>query len=220
MKDLIYFYIKPYHFVNGNNYSTFFKNSLALYFITIFIFSSLSFIFLNNELITSSPVSDSFTFFLIRTFGLALKQPTQVLFLTFVAYLLLGVFIKSKITFSVLYKIIFVAFNLVVISYFIDTVNIFVKYFYTFHIVNIFKYNLNDIFIKGNDCSQFLTSFFKRINPLLILSIIYLFYLTKNNERKSNFKLLYFIVLSILLTLFLFSSIPIFFLSLFKFAST
>lgn len=214
MRNLIFFYFKPSKYNSITDTYYFFRLSLLLYFLIIFIYSTLSFIVLNKELISTAPVSNNLTFYLLRTISLLLKQPIQVLFLTGGIYLFFGIFNKNRITFMELYKFVFISFNIIILSYFVDIINVFAKYFNIYQILNIFKYSLNDIFIKNTDCTNLSTSLLERINPLLILSIVYLFFFMKNKKQDvSNIKLSVLIISSVLITLLLFSAIPQLFLT-------
>lgn len=220
MKELLNLYFKPNRFVSNLNYNILFKNSLLLYFTSIIVLSAFSVTFLDHSITSTSPVPNNLDFFLIRTLGLVLKQPIQVLFIAFVTNLLLSVFLKNEITFTLFYKKIFIAFNIIVLSFFVDTINIFISYLWHINVINILKYSLNDLFIRGTDCSQFVTSLLERINPLLILSIMYFYYIIKYHFEESNRKLLFFISLSVVTTLILFSSIPVFLFRVFKAVGT
>jgi len=221
MKELINFYFSPHQLSHNHNSNSFFKNSLVLYFSTIILYSIVSFVLIANATLSTSPVSDSFTFFLIRTIGLLLKEPVQILFLTVSCYLLLNLIFKHKLSFIEIYKLLFVAFNIIIISYFISIINIFTKHYIDFRLINIFKYSLNDLFISIYDCSQTIASLLSRINLLLLLSIFYTFFLFKNVLHLADNKLLMIIIpVAVLLILLLFSAIPMFLLSLIKLAST
>lgn len=221
MKELIIFYFKPYSFNKNHNYDNFFRNSLILYFITIIFYSFTSFIFLDDATVSASPMSNHITFMLIKIISLLLKGPIQILFLTIGLYILFSLIIKQKYSFLLFYKLLFISFNIVIIAYFIDTVNIFTKYYLDFYLINVFRISLNDIFIKIYDCSQSITSFLSRLNLLLLLSLLYSFFLFKSVLQLPNNRLLMLVIpISVLLILILFSSIPMFLLSIFKFAST
>lgn len=213
MRDLLLFYFKPQKNNSLIKSSNFFRNSLIIYFVSVIVYSTLSYIILNKDFLQTSPVSNSVTFYFLRTISLLLKQPVQVLFLSFGVYVFFRAIDKNKIAFFDYFKFVFISFNIIVLSYFVEILKLFTNYFNAFHIVNIFKYSLNDIFIQGTDCTNFSTSILERINILLILSIVYLFFLIKiKTIHISNFKLIILISISVLITLFLFASVPQFFL--------
>jgi hypothetical protein len=220
MNELINFYFNPYRFTHKQYYDIFFKNSLILYFTTIILYSFLSFFFLDDWTLSTSPIQNRFTFVLIKTISLLLKEPIQILFITTGVYIFLSLIFKQNFSFIAFYKLLFIAFNIVIFSYFIDIANIVTKHFNDFYFLNLFKFSLNDIFIKIYDCSQPIVSFLSRINLLLLLSLIYSFFLFKNEVCLSSNKLIILTIsISVLLILLLFSFIPMFFLSLFKLAS-
>lgn len=221
MRELINFYLSPNRFTQTQYVDNFFKNSLILYFVTIIIYSFSSFIYLDDATVSASPISNHYTFILIKTISLLLKGPIQILFITVGLYIFLNIISKQKYSFLTFYKLLFISFNIIIIAYFIDIINIFTKHFYDFYLINILKFSLNDVFMKIYDCSQSIASFLSRINVLLLLSLLYSFFLFKNALQLSNNKLLLIVLpLSVLLILFLFSAIPMFLLSIFKLAST
>ncbi len=212
MKDLL-FYFKPSYYSTTTNYSSLFSKSIIIYFITIIVYISISFIFQNSAVISSGPTSNYFILYLLRTIGLLIKQPFQVLLFSVSIYLTLNVFLQTKFTFIPFYKMIFIAFNLVVLSYFIEILNEFAKYLNTVQFINILKYSLNDIFTHGTDCSKFTISLLNRIHTLLAVSIIYAFYILKSNCKEvSNFKLFVIIVFSVLMTTIVLSYAPLLFI--------
>lgn len=221
MKELINFYLKPNSFNKNNNYDNSFIISLKLYFVTIIIYSFTSFIFLDDATVSASPMSSHFTFIIIKTVSLLLKEPIQILFLTIGLYIFVSLITKQKYSFILFYKLLFISFNIVIIAYFIDTLNLFTKNYLGFYLINVFRISLNDLIIKIYDCSQSISSFLSRINVLLLLSLLYSFFLFKSVLQPSNNKLLMIVIpASVLLILLLFSAIPMFLLSLFKLAST
>ena len=82
MKELINFYLSPNRFTQIQYIDNFFKTSLILYFTTIIIYSFPSFIYLDEATVSASPISNHYTFILIKTISLLLKEPIQILFLT------------------------------------------------------------------------------------------------------------------------------------------
>lgn len=221
MKELINFYLSPNRFTQTQYIDNFLKNSLILYFVTIIIYSFSSFIFLDDATVSASPISNHFTFMLIKTISLLLKGPIQILFFTIGLYIFLNLISKQKYSFITFYKLLFISFNIVIIAYFVDIINIFTKQLYDIYLINFFKFSLNDLVMKIYDCSQSIASFLSRINVLLLLSLLYSFFLFKSVLQLSNNKLLMIVIpASVLLILLLFTAIPMFLLSLFKLAST
>jgi hypothetical protein len=220
MKELLAFYFRLDKKQAEHNYSKLFRLSLLLYLFVILIYSALSLLFFQNEMIASFPFNNRIGFIIIKMIGLLLKEPIQVFFITIGSYLIFGLFSKNKLSFPLLYKILFIAFNIVVLSYLVESINIILKYYSNFQIIDIFKYSLNDIFLKGTGCSQSLITFFARINIILVLSIYYSFLLLRKVIILVNMNLLIVhIIITFLLVLFLFSALPGFFLSVLKFAS-
>lgn len=221
MKELINFYLSPNRFTQIQYIDNFFKNSLILYFVTIIIYSLSSFIFLEEATVSASPTSNHYTFILIKTVSLLLKGPIQILFHTIGLYIFLNLISKQNYSFLTFYKLFFISFNIVIIAYFIDIINIFTKQLYDFYLINILKFSLNDFFMKIYDCSQSVASFLSRINALLLLSLLYSFFMFKSVLQLSNNKFLMIVLpVSVLLILLLLTSIPMFLLSLYKLAST
>ncbi len=206
----------PSRVKNTDNYLTFFRISFLLYCITIFVYSLLP-VILNQEVVSPLPGIGKLAFLLIKTFSLLASQPVQVLFLSLVSYLVFRVFSKNKLHFSELYKIIFIALNLIVLYYIIEIIIFITDFFISVHLINIFSYSLNDIFYGAKDCSLLFPSIMARIKPLVLISIVYFFFLVKKQSiPESGFKTLLLIIASVFIVQLLLSSLPIIFLILLR----
>lgn len=220
MKELINFYIKPNLQSHVDNLEKLFRKSILLYFLSVLSYSIASFITIDKTSGFTLPNTNILTTYFIKTIGLLLKQPIQILFSTFGCYLILNIVYREKITITGLYKQLFVAFSLVIISFFVDTINVLLSHYFNFHLMNLLKYSVNDLLTKVYDCSQSITSFLSRINLLLLFSLMYAFYLIKNTYKLDRQKLVIIIPASILLVQLLFSSIPLLIQIIFSLIST
>lgn len=220
MKELINFYIKPNLQSHVDNLEILFRKSILLYFLSVLSYSIISFITIDKTSAFTLPNTNIITTYFIKTIGLLLKQPIQILFSTFGCYLILNIVYREKITLTGLYKQLFVAFSLVIVSFFVDTINILLSHFLSFHLINLLKYSVNDLLTKVYDCSQSVASFLSRINMLLLFSLIYAFFLIKNTYKLDKQKLVIIIPISILLVQFLFSIIPVLIQLIFSMIST
>lgn len=220
MKELIDFYIKPNLQSHVDNLEKLFRKSILLYFISVLSYSIISFITVDKTSGFTLPNTNILTTYFIKTIGLLLKQPIQILFSTFGCYLILNIVFRKKITVIGLYKQLFVAFGLVIISFFVDIINILLNHYFNFYLINLLKYSVNDLLIKVYDCSQSFASFLSRINLLLLFSLIYAFFLIKNTYKLDKQKLAIIIPVSILLVQFLFSIIPVLIQIIFGLIST
>ncbi len=220
MKELINFYIKPNLQSHVDNLEKLFRKSILLYFFSVLSFSIISFITIDKTSGFTLPNTNIFTTYFIKTIGLLLKQPIQILFSTFGCYLILNIVFREKITITGLYKQLFVAFSLVIISFFVDSLNVLLNHYFSFHLINLLKYSVNDLLTKVYDCSQSFASFLSRINLLLLFSSIYAFFLIKNTYKLDKQKLVIIIPVSILLTQLLFSIIPLLIQIIFSLIST
>jgi|GEM_PF-7112494 len=211
MKHLINFFLHPFAYTqNNNNLQNFYKQSWIVYVFSATIFAILiTFGYKQNgnccEFLTFKPI-----LLIINILKYILKIVFNSLTFSFVFIAILKLFHETISPFKMLFKVFFISYSIIIISYLTDILIFFSSKLFNISLLNPFKFTFANILGLSSDCSNPIIAFLGKIDILLVLFTIYAFVQLKNQFEIDGKKLLKLLIITVVFSLITKSFIPLF----------
>lgn len=188
----MYFYLNPYK-LKEDNFHLLYKKCWFVIIIVTFFYSILQIPSVKLSADCCDFLSYKSFFLLVNLITYLFKIIFTSIFLTTIISFLFKIIKNVKISFNKLFKIFFISSTVVIFSYLIEIVDIFLYKLFLFHLFNPFNYSLANVLGIPLDCTNPFVSFLGKVDLLLFFVAFYsyvILYNLMNLDKKQLIKLL------------------------------